>query len=658
MPYPSRKIRRIRACTHQRPQRNKDQYVVSRENQYAVFKIWNQYNILEDIKRGPYSQGFLIRRIHTWIPFDFQRRKRAEEVEQRIQFHRRHRVIPYTLVIVQFLVSFVNSVAIKGRFGGNVESKKMQKNVLKQQFENFSVSDIEGLDKAYDRFQKLISLLEVHALIMRNKAGIDDLDIDDLYNNLKVFEADIKAGHNSQDKLSSYNTDELSYSYHSNQPSSPQLDVEDLEQIDHDDLEEMDLKWQWSSFLIGKEIQRRLEAISKKQKHATNGKAVEVSESSVRRDLHLNDEDGTACLRVNEIFENLALMGYETASDKLTFYKGLFSPQWKYLIHTILHCLSSKSTLWDQFSTNLASAIICLAKGQKFNFSKLIFDGMLRNLDPKKFLMYPRFLQLFLNIQLPNLVIPFNDIYEHQSSQQRSLQMRNPERDFRQKTHIVSKYVGSSSSSWRTKRGRNTKVPKSGGSPKKVGDEAINKEMLDSVERAITTVASLDAAQDSSGPWRQETMGVLLLRLGLRECLNNLLNHLSQKVLDLEKEKDAQAVEILRLKKRVKRLERQRKSSTSQPRRRKYGQVESSNDDLDEEDASKQGKKNDKTNPMLHESDFDGFDDETVDVATTGVSTASAPVPTGGVAINTVEPRTPPTTTTVFNDEDMTMAMA
>ncbi|GJY73777.1 hypothetical protein Tco_0478208 [Tanacetum coccineum] len=94
--------------------------------------------------------------------------------------------------------------AIKSRFGSNVESKKMQKNVLKQQFENCSISDTEGLDKAYDRFQKLISLLEVHgaavpnedtnqkflralpslwnnvALIIRNKDGIDDLDIDDL----------------------------------------------------------------------------------------------------------------------------------------------------------------------------------------------------------------------------------------------------------------------------------------------------------------------------------------------------------------------------------------------------------------------------------------------------------------------------------------------
>ncbi|GJX31398.1 zinc finger, CCHC-type containing protein [Tanacetum coccineum] len=54
-PYPSRKIRRVRACTHQRPQRKEDQYAVSREDQYAILDIWH-VNILEDIKRGPYSK--------------------------------------------------------------------------------------------------------------------------------------------------------------------------------------------------------------------------------------------------------------------------------------------------------------------------------------------------------------------------------------------------------------------------------------------------------------------------------------------------------------------------------------------------------------------------------------------------------------------------
>nr|GEV91026.1 ribonuclease H-like domain-containing protein [Tanacetum cinerariifolium] len=162
----------------------------------------------------------------------------------------------------------------------------------------------KGLDKAYDRFQKLISLLEVHganvsnedanqkflralpsswnniALIMRNKEGIDDLDIDDLYNNLKVFEADIKgssesssnsqnvaflsaddtnsinevntangvstaASHSSSGQASSSSyTNDLMFSFFANQSNSPQLDDEDLEQIDHDDLKEIDHKWQ------------------------------------------------------------------------------------------------------------------------------------------------------------------------------------------------------------------------------------------------------------------------------------------------------------------------------------------------------------------------------------------------------------------------------
>ncbi|GKD77596.1 hypothetical protein Tco_1340217 [Tanacetum coccineum] len=152
-----------------------------------------------------------------------------------------------------------------------------------------------------------------------------------------------------------------------------------------------------------------------KQIHATvDGKIVLISESSVRSDIHFNDEDDITCLTNETIFENFALIGYESDSDKLTFQKALFSPQWKYLIHTILHCLSSKSASWNEFSTNIASAVICLDNGQKFNFSKLIFDGMLRNLDTntKKFLMYPRFLQIFLNNRI-TLVEPVENRLTH-----------------------------------------------------------------------------------------------------------------------------------------------------------------------------------------------------------------------------------------------------
>nr|GEU63335.1 ribonuclease H-like domain-containing protein [Tanacetum cinerariifolium] len=111
--------------------------------------------------------------------------------------------------------------AIKTRFGGNAKSKKMQKNVLKQQFDIFSVSNLEGLEKRYDRFQRLLILLEILeagvctkdanqnflrslpsawnniSLIMRNNPDIDNLDIDDLHNNLKVYETYIKASSGS-----------------------------------------------------------------------------------------------------------------------------------------------------------------------------------------------------------------------------------------------------------------------------------------------------------------------------------------------------------------------------------------------------------------------------------------------------------------------------
>ncbi|GJV15337.1 putative ribonuclease H-like domain-containing protein [Tanacetum coccineum] len=194
--------------------------------------------------------------------------------------------------------------AIKSRFGGNEESKKMQKNVLKHQFENFSTASNESLDKAYDRFQKLISQLEVHgapiskedinqkflrslppswnqiALIMRNKPDIDEIDIDDLYNNLRVYEDEMKRSSSSTSNsqnlafLSSENTNstnevstasgdigvstaggtsqvpstscahDVAYSFFAQPTTSPQLKNEDFQQIDGDDLEELDLRWQ------------------------------------------------------------------------------------------------------------------------------------------------------------------------------------------------------------------------------------------------------------------------------------------------------------------------------------------------------------------------------------------------------------------------------
>ncbi|GKE46677.1 hypothetical protein Tco_1477935 [Tanacetum coccineum] len=89
-------------------------------------------------------------------------------------------------------------------------------------------------------------------------------------------------------------------------------------------------------------------------------KKVIITESTVRRDLQLEDAEGVDCLPNSTIFEQLTL-------------------------------ICSKTTTWNEFSSTMASAIICLATNQKFNFSKFIFESMVRNLDNLfgKILMYP-----------------------------------------------------------------------------------------------------------------------------------------------------------------------------------------------------------------------------------------------------------------------------
>nr|GEW07056.1 hypothetical protein [Tanacetum cinerariifolium] len=146
-----------------------------------------------------------------------------------------------------------------------------------------------------------------------------------------------------------------------------------------------------------------------------DGEDVDVhtySAVSIKLDITLNSTDspllgvntprkGVDCLPNEEIFAELARMGYEKPSTKLTFYKAFFSSQWKFLIHTILQSMSAKRISWNEFSLAMASAVICLSTGRKFSFSKYIFDRLARNVDStSKFYMYPRFIQLLIKKQL------------------------------------------------------------------------------------------------------------------------------------------------------------------------------------------------------------------------------------------------------------------
>ncbi|GJR06074.1 ribonuclease H-like domain-containing protein [Tanacetum coccineum] len=197
-------------------------------------------------------------------------------------------------------------IAIKARFGGNDATKKTQKALLKQQYENFNATSSESLDSIFNRLQKLVSRLAIlgvdtpaedlnvkflrslpsewdtHVVVWMNKPDFETMGLDDLYNNFKIVEQKVKrtvAGNNDDKNLAFLTTSSSSstnpintvntgvstgttkvntagtetstasfsdatvYAFLSTQPQGSQLVHEDLEQIHDDDLEEMDLKW-------------------------------------------------------------------------------------------------------------------------------------------------------------------------------------------------------------------------------------------------------------------------------------------------------------------------------------------------------------------------------------------------------------------------------
>ncbi|GJS55558.1 putative ribonuclease H-like domain-containing protein [Tanacetum coccineum] len=203
--------------------------------------------------------------------------------------------------------------AIQTRFGGNEAIKKTQKTLLKQMYENFSAPSTESLDSIFNRLQKIVSQLAIlgenisqedlnlkflrslpsewntHVVVWRNKPDLDTMSFDDLYNNFKIVEQEVKGTASSSSSSSSQNmafvsspsstnevntaygvstantqvspastqvstastqvstvnlSDDTVYAFFATQPNGSQLVYEDLEQIHEDDIEEMNLKWQ------------------------------------------------------------------------------------------------------------------------------------------------------------------------------------------------------------------------------------------------------------------------------------------------------------------------------------------------------------------------------------------------------------------------------
>ncbi|GJZ64503.1 putative ribonuclease H-like domain-containing protein [Tanacetum coccineum] len=199
--------------------------------------------------------------------------------------------------------------AIETRFGGNAATKKTQKTLLKQQYENFSATSAESLDSIFNRLQKIVSRLAIlgvviaqedlnsnflsslppewntHVVVWMNKPEVETMSIDDLYNNFKIVEQKVKksvgassgaqnlafmtapstsstndtntaspqvstaspnVNTNSPQVSTACVSDNTVYAFMVENPNGSNVLHQDLEQIHEDDLEAMDLKWQLS----------------------------------------------------------------------------------------------------------------------------------------------------------------------------------------------------------------------------------------------------------------------------------------------------------------------------------------------------------------------------------------------------------------------------
>nr|GEU46078.1 putative ribonuclease H-like domain-containing protein [Tanacetum cinerariifolium] len=183
--------------------------------------------------------------------------------------------------------------AIKSRFGGNDESNKMQKYLLKQQFEEIHGAGISHEDANQKFLRSLPSSWSQVALIIRTKPGLDTLSFDDLYNNLRVFERDVKA-----------------------LMIAPQLDYDDLKQINDDDMEEMDLKWHFARDCRAKGNQD-----SRRRNVRYNGnKARDYGRSPAYQDnskalVTIDGEDIDWSGHVEEDTQNYAMMAYSSSNS-------------------------------------------------------------------------------------------------------------------------------------------------------------------------------------------------------------------------------------------------------------------------------------------------------------------------------------------------------
>nr|GEV02225.1 retrovirus-related Pol polyprotein from transposon TNT 1-94 [Tanacetum cinerariifolium] len=319
-------------------------------------------------------------------------------------------------------------------------------------------------------------------------------------------------------------------------------------------------------------------------------KRIVITKEVVREILQLDDAEGVICLPNDEIFAGLARVGYEKPTTKLTFNKAFFSTQWKFFIHTLLHSLSAKRTSWNEFSSTMASALICLSTSQWFNFLKYIFESLVCNVDStSKFYMYPRFIQLIIQSNIA-------DLSKHTN--------RYISPILTQKVFANMKRVGKGFSGVETPLFENMLEVRAVDAEEEVQvpaqDDVVQENVTEEIAAEVVTPTPTSPSPPSpvipsSPPHKSPSSPPPQAAKGTSHLVQQVLDKCSVlvlKVKGLETANTTQQLEILKLKARVKKLKRLNKVKSSKLRHlKKVGTSQRIESSKDVENVFNQGRK-------------------------------------------------------------------
>ncbi|KAK1411591.1 hypothetical protein QVD17_38145 [Tagetes erecta] len=160
------------------------------------------------------------------------------------------------------------------------------------------------------------------------------------------------------------------------------------------------------SFWRTAEVIRNDDGVAVVRGNITRVLVLTVSEEAIRTALRIDDDEIGANdeLTIAECQACFVNMGHPPAFPKSQFYRARLGKKWKLLCYVIQQCMSRRSAGFDNFPSDIASPIVAIAENKPFNMSKWIMNGSVFNLVKGKrfkFLMYPRFLQLMINVAYP-----------------------------------------------------------------------------------------------------------------------------------------------------------------------------------------------------------------------------------------------------------------